>query len=451
MQDYGHHFVAVIGGSVAGSEAADQLARRGFRVVVFDQNTLPYGKIEDGLPKWHAKLRDKEEAIIAEKLHQPNIRFVPGVRLGRDVEFQQLVQEWGFSAVLLATGAWKDRPLPVPGADQYEHRGLAYQNSFVYWYNHHHEPTYSGATYTIPDNALIVGGGLASLDVVKIVMITTTAQALAARGISTDMFELERGIGRVLEKHQLTLPDLGLRGCTLVYRRSASDMPLSPLPKHTPEQRARVAQINEKILENFQRKYLFQFLPYHTAEEVLEQGGALKGLLLQQTEVHDGVVMKTGKMTPFHTDLVISSIGSIPEPLAGTPFSGGLLPLADQKSCRVQGYDHVFAVGNAVTGRGNIKESQEHGKETVRSIMDEQLHFGENDYQQWLRGTENTVARQVGSIAEHIQRQKFMPDDVIQSIINKTTALQQRAGYNGDLPSWLHAHTPVRYEQLLHK
>ena len=67
MKDSGHHFVAIFGGAVAGSEAAYQMAMRGFRVVVFDQNTLPYGKIEDGLPKWHEKLRDKEEGKINEE------------------------------------------------------------------------------------------------------------------------------------------------------------------------------------------------------------------------------------------------------------------------------------------------------------------------------------------------------------------------------------------------
>ena len=50
------HIVAVFGGAVSGAEAAFQLAERGIKTVVFDQQLLPYGKIEDGLPKWHAKL-----------------------------------------------------------------------------------------------------------------------------------------------------------------------------------------------------------------------------------------------------------------------------------------------------------------------------------------------------------------------------------------------------------
>ena len=53
IKDTGHHFIAVFGSAVAGSEAAYQLSNRGFRVVVFDQGMLPYGKIEDGLPNRH--------------------------------------------------------------------------------------------------------------------------------------------------------------------------------------------------------------------------------------------------------------------------------------------------------------------------------------------------------------------------------------------------------------
>ena len=57
-------YIAVFGGAVSGSETAYQFASRGIKTVVFDQQTLPYGKIEDGLPKWHSKLRDKEEGRI---------------------------------------------------------------------------------------------------------------------------------------------------------------------------------------------------------------------------------------------------------------------------------------------------------------------------------------------------------------------------------------------------
>ena len=63
-----------------------------------------------------------------------------------NVDFKKVI-DWGFSAVLLATGAWKDRPLPIYGIDRYINQGLYYQNPFIYWYNHFHEPNYSEMTF----------------------------------------------------------------------------------------------------------------------------------------------------------------------------------------------------------------------------------------------------------------------------------------------------------------
>jgi len=170
IKDSGHHFIAIVGGAVAGAEAAWQLSKRGFRVVVFDQGKLPYGKIEDGLPMWHYKLRDKEEESINRKIDQPNITYVPCVRLGRDLEFSDLLS-WGFTAILLATGAWRDRPVPLEGIEPFIGKDLIYQNPLVYWFNHRHEPGYSGPQFDLKDNAIVIGGGLASLDVAKILMI----------------------------------------------------------------------------------------------------------------------------------------------------------------------------------------------------------------------------------------------------------------------------------------
>ena len=71
------HLVAVIGGATAGAEVAGRLAERGVRVVVFEMNPRPFGKIEDGLPRWHVGLRQKEYETIREKLSRPGVEFVP--------------------------------------------------------------------------------------------------------------------------------------------------------------------------------------------------------------------------------------------------------------------------------------------------------------------------------------------------------------------------------------
>lgn len=452
LHDSGHHFVAIFGGSVSGSEAAAQLVRRGFRVVVFEQNKLPYGKIEDGLPKWHAKLRDKEENNVDDKLDHKNILFVPGVRLGRDLDFYDLVNNWGFSAILLAVGAWRDRSLPIEGIDAFVDKGLVYQNPFVYWFNHYHEPDYSGPTFDVPDDVSVIGGGLASLDVVKIVMIETVQKALGKKGIEVDTFRLERSIAKVLDEHNLSLDDLGLKGCTLFYRREAKDMPLSTFPRNTPENIAKAESVNQKILENFVGKYLFKFQPLSIPADAIVREDRLTGLRFQRTRLENGrVVPVPGEYFEKSSELVISSIGSVPETIPGIPSDGTLFKMASEISCRLDGYTDVFALGNAVTGRGNIKESLEHGKYVTLDVMDKHFNWMEEDYQKWLRGTERGITEQVSEIAESISRQKFMSAEVIRKIVEKVQELQNKVGYTGDYREWIKRNRPVRLEELLAK
>src|SRR3970040_3023631 len=108
--------VAVIGGATAGAEAADIFAKQGFLTVVFEQNKRPYGKVEDGLPRWHVGLRAKEYATIDAKLGQEHVEFVPRTRVGRHLSLRALHEDWGFHSVVLANGAWRDRPLAVRDA-----------------------------------------------------------------------------------------------------------------------------------------------------------------------------------------------------------------------------------------------------------------------------------------------------------------------------------------------
>ena len=212
-------------------------------VAVIEQNPRPFGKIEDGLPRWHVALRRKEYETIGEKLSRPNVAFVP-LTQHRDAtsSFRELTHDWGFSAVVLACGAWRDRPLPLEGADRYVGRGLIYQNPFIIWFNHANEAGYRGQVFEPRDGAIVVGGGLASIDVVKVLMLETTRAKLRERGIEVPMVELEvKGIPKILAGHGLAFEDLGLAGCTLFYRRRAEDMPLVEIPDGaTPERAAKV-------------------------------------------------------------------------------------------------------------------------------------------------------------------------------------------------------------------
>ena len=123
MSEKGLHFVAIIGGAIAGSVCAEILADHGIRVAVIEQNRRPYGKIEDGLPRWHVEQRKQEFSRIDARLKKSGVYFIPSTKLGRDLDFQDLCNKWGFSAVILANGAWRDRDLGVPGADKFVDKG----------------------------------------------------------------------------------------------------------------------------------------------------------------------------------------------------------------------------------------------------------------------------------------------------------------------------------------
>ncbi len=113
-----------------------------------------------------------------------------------------------------------------------------------------------------PDEALVVGGGLASIDVVKVLQLENYERALRARGIETDMHELEKGIPRRVQSARRRSPkDLGVKGCLLIYRRRMQDMPLAQPPDNaTPDQIAKTEQVRPlKMLQPWQEdRYLFR-------------------------------------------------------------------------------------------------------------------------------------------------------------------------------------------------
>jgi Pyridine nucleotide-disulphide oxidoreductase len=437
------HFVAVIGGAVAGSEAAFNLGERGIKVVVFDQNPRPYGKVEDGLPKWHVKLRAKEELKIDEKLSHPNVLFVPNIALGRDINIIDLVKNWAFSAILLANGVWRDRPLPIDGIDEFIGKGLVYQNDFLHWFNHYHESDYEGDHYQIPDSAIIIGGGLASLDVVKIVMLETVLAALKKLNIKTDILELEHeSISKVLDKHNLTLQKLGLQGCTLFYRRRIIDMPLAQLPQDaSPETREKIYSARKKIMKNFQKKYLFKIQECRVPYGIVTNNSHLSEIIFSETEIiNNRVEVKNEMEHKVLSPLVISSVGSIPVPIKGIDMKGELYDLSDQETGQLKQFNNVFALGNVVTGKGNIKASSFHGKQVATHVLEQFLAWSEDDYEKVFQFSSQRAKGRVGKITNLLNEKNVLSVDKIKSLIEKVESYQRKVGYNGNYAEWISKH-----------
>ncbi|MHC4850293.1 MAG: NAD(P)-binding protein [Planctomycetota bacterium] len=433
----GRHFVAIVGGAVSGSVAAELLSEDGIEVVVVEQNERPYGKIEDGLPRWHAVQRKKEYAKIAERLKRPGVHYAPSTKLGRDLTFEDIAQNFGFSAVLLANGAWRDRPFPVPNADRWIGRGLEYQNPFIQWFNHRNEENYPGRWIEVPHGAAVFGGGLASIDVVKICQLESYGRAIRDRGLAWDMHKCEKmGVTKYCAEIGIDDPaELGVEPCTLYYRRSIDNMPLAQMPDNaTPEQRAKTINARNKLLEIAQKKMLFKVQDCTIPLEFVIESGHVRGIKIQRTEVVDRKpVPVDGSEEVIRTDLIISSIGSLPEWIAGVPMSRNHYDWADWDIGRMSGIPGVFGVGNVVTGKGNIRASLLHSQHVTNYLR-----------QNYFRAALGAASAE--AVKEHLDTCEPLSAEKIEELRALVKERQERVGYDGDFDKWIEKHTPPDLE-----
>jgi NADPH-dependent glutamate synthase beta subunit-like oxidoreductase len=443
------HVVAVVGGATAGAEVAGRLAQRGVVVVVFEQNPRPFGKIEDGLPRWHRELRHKEYETIGGKLGQPGVHFVPLTKIGRDLAFEDVARAWGFSAVVLANGAWRDRPLAIDGADRFVDRGLVYQNPFIIWFNHLGDAGYTGPTFAALDGSIVVGGGLASIDVAKVLMLENVLAKLRERGIEQDLVELEvKGIPKALEKHGLRYEELGLAGSTIYYRRRVEDMPLMEAPEGADAARlAKVEQGRRRMLDKAIEKYRFAIEPLCMPDGLLVEGDRLVGLRFRRTRMENGRPVPTDETFERRGAQVLSSIGSIPEPIPGIPTKGELFAFSDWSWGRLPGYPNLFSVGNVVTGKGNIVASRKHATAVSREAIERFLgvgdmegHAGEGAL---LEGAVANARAAADGIHAEISAHAPPPAEQGNAILARVRERQRAVGYGGDYAAWLARVRPV--------
>jgi NADPH-dependent glutamate synthase beta subunit-like oxidoreductase len=444
------HFVAIVGAAISGSVAAEILADRGIQVAVIEQNKRPYGKIEDGLPRWHVEQRKQEYARIDARLRKPGVHFIPSTKLGRDLEFEELCREWGLSAVILANGAWRDRDLGVAGADQFINKGLIYQNPFIYWYNHKNEKDYAGPRYETPDETIVVGGGLASIDVVKVLQLENYERAMRARGIATSMHELEKGIPAACKAHGIKPEELGVKGCLLIYRRREQDMPLAQPPDNaTPEQIAKTEQVRQKMLRLAREKYLFRVQDRRLTTGLIVENGRVVGLKVAETKIEGRSAQPIpGSEHELRGPLVISSIGSVPEIIEGVSMKGEYYTFSGEDLPRYSGCEHVFGVGNVVTGQGNIRVSLIHSQRVTNHLIENYIGIGDSkgDLSALYEAAEAQAAGQAEAVERAVRSAPALSSEKLADIKKRIRMLQDRAGYTSDYDSWIANVTPADLE-----
>ncbi len=158
--------VAIVGSGPAGLSAAGDLVQKGHRVCVFEAlhelgGVLVYGIPEFRLPK----------QIIREQLdymRAMGVEFETDVVVGRTVTIDELIEEEGYDAVFIATGAGSPLFLGIPG----EHlNGVYSANEFLTRINLMHAwqfPAYDQPMVDLHGKDLaVIGGGNTALDAIR--------------------------------------------------------------------------------------------------------------------------------------------------------------------------------------------------------------------------------------------------------------------------------------------
>src|SRR5262249_46002677 len=145
--------VAVVGSGPAGMACAQQLARAGHAVTLFERDDRVGGLLRYGIPDFKM-----EKWLIDRRMEQmaaEGVTFRTGVRVGVDVQGDDLRRD--FDAIVLSTGATRSRDLPVPGR---ELKGIHFAMEFLPQQNKVGAgDSIAGQTLATGKRVVILGGG----------------------------------------------------------------------------------------------------------------------------------------------------------------------------------------------------------------------------------------------------------------------------------------------------
>jgi len=146
--------IAVVGSGPSGLTAARDLARGGFKVVVFERDPMPGGLLGHAIPRYRLPYAVVKEDI--DDILSLGVRLETGVEVGKDLRIDDLFEE-GFASVLIATGLSESRALAVSGIDS---RGVLLALPFL-------RAVLSPQPPTLGDSVVVIGGGNVAVDVAR--------------------------------------------------------------------------------------------------------------------------------------------------------------------------------------------------------------------------------------------------------------------------------------------
>src|SRR5258708_35987711 len=184
-------------------------------------------------------------------------------------------------------------------------------------------------------------------------------------------------------------------------------MPVAQPPENaTRDQVAKTEATRLKMLRLAHEKYLFRVQDRRVPTGLLEENGRLVGLKVAETKVEGRKAEPVaGSEYKLRAPMVISSIGSVPEEIPGVSMKGEYYDFDDETLPRYVGSEHVFGVGNVVTGQGNIRSSQLHRQEVTTQLIENYLGVGDEDapYKRFYAGAEARGAAHVQAVQYRIR------------------------------------------------
>ena len=315
------HKVAVIGSGPAGLACASDLAKLGYGVTIFEALHRPGGVLEYGIPEFRLP-KDKVVAAEIESVKALGVKIETNVIAGRTVTIDSLLDEEGFAAVFVGSGAGLPKFMGIPGENL---NGVFSANEFLTRNNlmkayrdDYMTPIHAGK------KVVVVGGGNVAMDAAR------TALRLGAE-------------------------------TTIVYRRTENELPA---------RREEVHHAKEEGIE---------FAMLTNPVEILgDEKGWVKAIKCIRMEL--GEPDESGRRSPvavpgsefeIEAETVIMSLGTSPNPLIAKTTSGletnrrGCL-VADENGATTR--KGVFAGGDAVTGAATVILAMGAGRKAAAAI-----------------------------------------------------------------------------------
>ena len=314
--------VAIIGSGPAGLTCAGDLAKKGYDVTIFEALHEPGGVLVYGIPEFRLP---KEEVVKAEidNIKKLGVKIETNVIVGRTITIDEILNDEGFKAVFIGSGAGLPKFMGIPGENA---NGVFSANEFLTRVNlmKAFKEDYD-TPVKVGKRVAIVGGGNVAMDAAR------TALRLGA------------------EYH-------------IVYRRSESELP------------ARQEEVHHAKEEGV----VFDILT-NPVEILSDENGWVKGIKCVKMEL--GEADDSGRRRPvpvegsefvMDVDTVIMSLGTSPNPLISSTTDGletnkWKCLIADEET-GLTTKEGVYAGGDAVTGAATVILAMGAGKKAAKAI-----------------------------------------------------------------------------------